>query len=98
MQLQIFSIFDSATEQFIQPYFSLTLAAGKRAFATAANTEGHEFHTNAADYHLFHLGTFHQADGRHEMLASPCNLGNALTYINNSEATVDVVRPMQGGE
>lgn len=85
MKLQIFSIYDSATEAFINPFFSPTVASGIRAFSTVCADENHDFHKNAGDYTLFHLGEFDPTNGLITLLESHCNLGLALNYKSTGE-------------
>lgn len=76
--LKVFSIYDSKTEAFIQPFYSQATGAAIRSFETAANEEGHQFATHAGDYTLFELGTFDESAGRFSLLDAPINLGTAL--------------------
>lgn len=92
--MKIFTIFDSKAEAFLPPFTSRTNATAIRNFTAAANTEDHDFHTHAADYTLFQIGTFDEIRG----LVIPRengseNLGTALQFLQqdsfpkgNSEA------------
>ncbi len=81
MKLQVFSVFDSKAEAFIQPWYSQTIGTAIRSFEQAVNTEQHDFQKFAGDYCLFHLGDFDQVKGIFTQLQSPTNLGLALTFI-----------------
>jgi len=76
--LKLFTVYDSKTEAFIQPFYELTTAAALRSFAEAANTEKHAFSKSGADYTLFELGTFDQTNAKFAILDAPINLGLAL--------------------
>lgn len=84
--MKIFTIFDSKAEAFLPPFTSRTNATAIRNFTAAANTEDHDFHTHAADYTLFQIGTFDEIRG----LVIPRgngseNLGTALQFLQQSE-------------
>ncbi len=81
MKLQVFSIFDSKAEAFIQPWYSQTLGTAIRSFEQAVNQPDHEFQKFSGDYTLFHLGDFDQVSGRFNQLDTAVNLGLALTFI-----------------
>lgn len=81
MELQIFSVFDSKAEAFIMPFFSQTIAVACRSFGQACNDEKENFHRYAADYTLFHVGTFEQDTGLITAQKTPINLGLASTFI-----------------
>ncbi len=81
MKLEIFSVFDSKAEAYIQPFFSQTIGTALRDFEAAVNTETHQFSKYAADYTLFHLGDFEQATAKWTLKDAPVNLGNALTFM-----------------
>jgi hypothetical protein len=63
MLLNVFSIYDSKSEMFSQPFFSPTPGAAMRAFSSEVNKEGSDFNRFPDDYTLHHLGTFDDALG-----------------------------------
>ncbi len=79
MILLAFSVHDSKAESYTQPFFYTTTGQAIRAFQAAASEEGHNFNRFAADYTLFHVGSFNQETGLLEHVI-PLNLGNALTF------------------
>lgn len=93
MKLQIYSIFDSATQGYIQPFFMQSEAAARRAFKNAASEVDHDFNKNAQDYTLFHLGEFDQSTGIHTILPAPISLGNALTFRDMSATPIPELQP-----
>lgn len=88
MLLQCFTVFDSATKQHIQPFFSMTIESAERSFAYACNSEDHDFHNHAKDYTLFHLGEFDQYSGMYNLLIAPMSIGSALQYVTTSPRLV----------
>lgn len=85
MKLQVFSVYDSKAEAFIQPWYSQTLGTALRSFEQAVNTESHDFQKFAGDYTLFHLGSFDQTKGRFDQLETPLNLGLAITFLKSPD-------------
>lgn len=94
--IQVFSVYDSKTEAFIQPFYSQAIGSAIRSFETAANEEGHDFARHGGDYTLFHLGSFDHGSCKFELLDAPTNLGLAITFVRS-----DHTRPLgvvSGGE
>jgi len=85
VKIQVFSVYDSKAEAYIQPWYSQTLGTAVRSFEQAVNTEEHEFFKFAADYTLFHLGDFDQSNAEFNALPAHVNLGCALTFIKGKE-------------
>lgn len=80
MELQVFSVFDSAANAYTQPFFERSLGTAIRAFQDACQTEGHQFWKHAADYTLFHIGVWNEDTGKVTMLDAHVPLGNGLEY------------------
>lgn len=87
MILELFSIFDSKASAFVTPIFSPTIQTAMRDFETACNDTNSGFNRHPGDYTLMHLGTFNQHTGKISLLATPANLGLALTFLKNSPAS-----------
>lgn len=85
MNTLIFTVFDSKAEAFLNPFYSNAVGLALRSFEAACNDATHDFHKYAADYTLFQLGTFNQESGTFDLLASPLNLGLAITFINQAD-------------
>lgn len=79
MNLEIFAVYDSAAERYLQPFFGETVAVGVRKFEHTVNHPQSAFSEYPADYTLFHIGTFDQESGSVQSFA-PRNLGNALQF------------------
>lgn len=58
MILQVFSIYDSATKAFHQPWYMLTVEEAQRTFKNLANDPESNICKNPTDYSLYHLGQF----------------------------------------
>lgn len=80
MKLQVMVVYDSKARAFLQPWFSSHIDVGKRSFAQAANQGGHQICENAADFVLWHLGTFDDDNAVFDMLRPASNLGPASQF------------------
>lgn len=81
--LKMFSVYDSKTEAFLQPFYALATGAAVRMFESAAADREHHFHKHAADFTLFEIGAFNEDTGQLTALLSHINLGNALTFYSH---------------
>lgn len=81
MELNIFTVFDSAANAFLQPFFAPTIETAIRSFRELVNEPNHQFHKFPEDYVLFHVGTFDQNTGQTSGFDAPRNLGIALTFL-----------------
>lgn len=80
--LKIYSVYDSATMAYLQPFYCRSHGEAIRSFTDAANTAEHNFHKHADDYILFHLGDFNDATGELIPLAERKSLGLASEYVS----------------
>lgn len=79
--MKCFSVFDSAAQAYLPPFYSKTTGLALRSFETAANNAEHDFHNHAGDYTLFELGSFDESTAYFTPLKAPLNLGTALTLL-----------------
>lgn len=63
MKHEIFSVYDSAAQAFLQPFFAPSLGSALRSLTDAVNDPKHEFSRHAGDYTLFKLGSFDDNSG-----------------------------------
>lgn len=80
MKLDVFSVYDSKAEAFLQPFFCVNRGVAVRNFQAAAQDERHDFHRHAADFTLFRLGTWDQVTGEFEMAEVKESLGTAIQF------------------
>lgn len=77
MELKVFTVFDSASEAYMQPIFALAEGVARRSFADAVNDPSTPFGQHPEHYTLFHVGKFDDNTG--ELLGSvPRSLCNGL--------------------
>lgn len=58
MNLNIYTIFDQASETYMRPFFSHADGQAKRSFSDVANDPDHEIGKHPKDYSLWHIGIF----------------------------------------
>lgn len=63
MKTRVFSVYDSAAKCYSHPFYVPREEQAIRAFTDATNSPSHEFSKHPADYTLFLLGEFDDADG-----------------------------------
>ncbi len=82
MILKVFSIFDTATGAYNQPFFMLTVKEALRAFEHMANDENTTIYKNPSDFHLFYLGTYDNATAFVNQDENIKDLGSADNFKN----------------
>lgn len=58
----IFTVYDEASDAYLQPFFMATQAAAVRAISELANDPNHQFCKHAKDFTLFEIGQFNDAN------------------------------------
>lgn len=80
METQLFTVYDSAADRFLDVFPAPTVEFAMRGFREAVNKEGHQFNKFPEDYTLFHVGAFNAETG--EVLGyPPRSLGVAVTFM-----------------
>ena len=79
MLLKVFSIYDTATEAFAQPFFMLTQAEAVRAFTTLVREDGNKIKNNPHDFKLFAIATYDNSTGMFTQ-EKLIDLGSAANY------------------
>lgn len=78
MELKVFTVYDSKTEAYLQPFFMQSKGAAIRAFIDALRDPNHQFAKHAEDYTLFEVGSYDDGSARFTSLVTPVSLGTAL--------------------
>lgn len=81
----IFTVWDSAAERFLEPFFAPTVEYALRSFRQAVNEPGHQFNRFPADYTLFKIGEY-DAETGDVAGHSPQSLGVAITMVEKARA------------
>ena len=84
MLLNVYVLFDSKVEAFMQPFFLHSKGEAIRAFSDLANDVKTQVGKYPADFTLFHLGTFDSVDAKFDLLATPMSLGLAIEFVKVS--------------
>lgn len=66
MITEIFSVYDSAVNAYLPPFFARSKGEAIRSFTEAASTRDHQFAKHALDYTLMSLGKFDDGSGTFE--------------------------------
>jgi hypothetical protein len=74
MLTNVFAIYDSKVEAFLQPFFSPTKGSAIRAVSEEVNNPQAQLAKHAEDFTLFHLGTFDDSNGALDKLAAPASV------------------------
>lgn len=61
---EMFSVYDVAAKQYLEPFFAPTVDFAIRGFRSACETDGHQFCVYPEDYVLYKVGEFDGASGK----------------------------------
>lgn len=75
----MFSVLDTKTNAYMQPFFAVTAGAAIRSFSDAISDQTTMLHKHPEDFHLFHIGAFDDETGSITPM-DPVALGNAAQY------------------
>lgn len=84
MKMQVYTIFDSKTEAYIQPFFMQTTAQAKREFIDMVNDGKSAFNKHPEDYILFELGSYENVNAKFKMLDAPVSIGVGSEFVINN--------------
>lgn len=79
MNVQCFTVFDSAARRFLEPFHAETVEVALRMFRTLVEKENHQFNRFPEDYTLFHIGEFDAVTGKY-LPIEPVSLGVAVMF------------------
>ncbi len=84
MKSQMFVIYDSKANAYMQPWFLTTKPMAIRAFTDCIADPKHNFGAHPEDYTLFDIGTFDSQSAKIHW-KTPVSLGNGLQYVRQDE-------------
>lgn len=84
MLLQIFTVYDSKAEAYLQPFYMGTRGEAIRAFSDSVNDPNTAFHKHPSDYTLFALGTWDNLKCNFFLQPTPDALGLALEFLHKA--------------
>jgi len=82
MLQQIFTIYDSKIEAYLQPFFMPTKGAAIRAVTDTLASPDHIFAKHPEDYTLFHLGSYEDGKSTFEIRGTPQSLAVLSELVN----------------
>lgn len=80
MILNVYSVYDSAAECYMQPFFLQSKGQAIRSFTDAVNDPSHGFSKYPDDYTLFELGSYDDSKGTFMLLSAPKSIGVAVEF------------------
>jgi len=89
MKSQMFVIFDSKANAYMQPWFLTTTPMAIRAFQDCIADKKHNFGAHPEDYTLFAIGTFDSQDAKIHW-KTPVSLGNGIEFVPQDETQPDL--------
>lgn len=76
----IFSVYDEKAQAFLPPFFLPQTAMAVRVFTDCINSDDHQFSKHPADYTLFLLGNWDDAEGAIHLREGKKSLGNGVEF------------------
>jgi hypothetical protein len=80
MKHTVFTVYDSKSEAYLQPFFLQTKGQAVRAFTDSVNDPQHQFCRHPEDYTLFELGEYDDFKGSFKIHKTPQVIGKALEF------------------
>ncbi len=80
----VFAVYDSKSEAYLQPFFMPTKGSALRAISDCVNDAQHQFAQHPEDYTLFHLGTFEDNSGVWGLNSTPASLAVCIELLNDT--------------
>jgi hypothetical protein len=68
---QVFTVYDSKSSAYLQPFFMQSEPSALRAITDLVDEAGHQFNRHPEDYTLFHLGSFNDELSKFTLHESP---------------------------
>lgn len=81
--MNIYTVYDSKAEVYMQPFIATNDAVAQRIFQDAVNADGHHFNKFPGDFSLFGIGTFSEVTGQVTAAKAFTNLGLATQFIES---------------
>lgn len=84
MLSKVYTVYDSKTEAYMQPFFMAAKGAAIRAFSDLVNDPQHTFGKHPGDYVLFEIGTYEDVSALLVAYPAPQSLGVGLEFVKSS--------------
>lgn len=83
MKVQLFSIYDSKVEAYLQPFFMQNSAQAQRSFSDLVNDKTHAFGKHPEDYTLFEIGSWEDSNCKFNLFETPRSLVVGHELVSN---------------
>lgn len=83
MILQVYSVFDSKVEAFMQPFFMASRGSAIRAFSDNVNDKSSMLSKHPGDFTLFEIAKWDDSNAKFEILPTPVSCGLAIEFISD---------------
>lgn len=83
MLSKVYTVFDSKTGAYMQPFFMAAKGAAIRAFSDLVNDSQHTFGKHPEDYVLFEIGTYDDLSAELVSYSSPQSLGVGVEFVKS---------------
>ena len=80
MKTEVFAIYDSKADAYLQPFFTANKATAIRSFSDLVNQPNTQFSNHPGDYVLFHVASWQDDRGIFEPLTANINLGTGVEF------------------
>lgn len=84
MQLKMYSIRDSKTEIFNNPFFNHSHGEAERNFRDLVNDEKSMLFKYPEDYDLYYMGEYETTTGKISPIDSPAHMMKAVNLVKNT--------------
>lgn len=92
MRLFAFSVHDTKAEFFSTPFFTRSLGEALRGFGDEARNPESKLSLHPMDFHLYHVGYFHQDTGELEFI-EPLHYGSAHEHGRVEQLELSTLNP-----
>lgn len=80
MITKLFSVYDSKSEAYMQPFHAPSKGAAIRSFSDCLSDPSHPFAKHPGDYSLFELGSYDDSTASFSILEAKLSLGCGLDF------------------
>lgn len=86
MKLKIFTVYDSAVEAYLQPFYLVNKGEALRSFADTVNDTQSKINHHAHDFTLFEIGEWDNSNAQISLYETKISLGSANEFLKNNNS------------
>lgn len=83
MIYKVYSIYDSKTEGYLQPFYQQTKGQAVRGFTEVVNDKSSQIGKYPEDYTLFELGDFDDTNCKFSIYDTPKSVGVGIEFVKS---------------